>query len=84
MCFFCVQLLDKINDMEADVQRSRAVADKAKASHDKLKAERDHHRLSHRRIVHDKNKLVAEMKRLGKRGRGEVSQATRSAPACSR
>lgn len=44
----------------------KEIADKAKSTWDKLRKERDFHRLHHRRVVQEKNQLIMDMKRLKK------------------
>ena len=39
---------------------------KARATYDKLRKERDFHRMHHKRVVQEKNKLVSDIKRLKK------------------
>jgi WD40 repeat protein len=46
------------------VGHAQVVAAKAKATWEKLRKERDFHRMHHKRIAQEKNKLVEDMKRL--------------------
>merc|ERR1719156_167566 len=52
--------------LRAEVERARAVAATAKDSWDKFRKERDFHRMHHRRVVQEKNKLIVDLKRLKK------------------
>merc|ERR1711977_803905 len=45
-------------------EKARAVAAKAKSQWDKFRKERDFHRMHHRRVVQEKNKLLVDLKRL--------------------
>merc|ERR1719238_2129657 len=59
------RLLEEENaHVKADFNRVRNVAEKAKASWDKFRKERDFHRMHHRRVVQEKNKLLVDLKRL--------------------
>merc|ERR1719465_275423 len=40
------------------------VAEKAKTTWDKFRKERDFHRMHHRRVVQEKNRLIIDLKRL--------------------
>ena len=44
----------------------KQIADKAQGTWDKFRKERDFHRMHHKRVVQEKQKLVVDMKRLRK------------------
>merc|ERR1719213_1567401 len=52
--------------LRQEVEKARAVAATAKDSWDKFRKERDFHRMHHRRVVQEKNKLIIDLKRLKK------------------
>lgn len=52
--------------LREELEKARAVASKAKDSWDKFRKERDFHRMHHRRVVQEKNKLIVDLKRLKK------------------
>jgi len=49
-----------------EVEKARQVAQTAKQSWDKFRKERDFHRMHHRRVVQEKNKLIVDLRRLKK------------------
>jgi hypothetical protein len=57
-------LLDELVSQREELIRAREVAEKAKMTWDKFRKERDFHRMHHRRVVQEKNKLVVDLKRL--------------------
>lgn len=59
--------LDNDNkNLRLELTRMKTIAEKAKSTWDKLRKERDFHRMHHRRVVQEKNKLILDMKRLKK------------------
>lgn len=50
--------------LREQVDKMRAVAGRAQATWDKFRKERDYHRMHHRRVVQEKNKLIDDLKRL--------------------
>eukprot|EP00931_Biecheleriopsis_adriatica_P073798 TRINITY_DN48017_c0_g1_i1.p1 TRINITY_DN48017_c0_g1~~TRINITY_DN48017_c0_g1_i1.p1 ORF type:complete len:592 (+),score=155.88 TRINITY_DN48017_c0_g1_i1:117-1892(+) len=52
--------------LREELEKARLVAAKAKDSWDKFRKERDFHRMHHRRVVQEKNKLIVDLKRLKK------------------
>ena len=44
--------------LREELEKARTVAAKAKESWDKFRKERDYHRMHHRRVVQEKNKLI--------------------------
>jgi hypothetical protein len=59
-------LYEEVVALRAEVERARQVAGTAKESWDKFRKERDFHRMHHRRVVQEKNKLIVDLKRLKK------------------
>merc|ERR1712217_224020 len=57
-------LNDEVMMLRQEVERARQVASTAKQSWDKFRKERDFHRMHHRRVVQEKNKLIVDLKRL--------------------
>merc|ERR1719156_172501 len=47
-----------------ELEKARMVADRAKQTWDKFRKERDFHRMHHRRVVQEKNRLIVDLKRL--------------------
>uniref|UniRef100_A0A8C5MLK1 Sperm associated antigen 16 n=1 Tax=Leptobrachium leishanense TaxID=445787 RepID=A0A8C5MLK1_9ANUR len=59
------QLLDaEIKSLKKEVEAYKSAASKAKESMLKLQKERDFHRMHHKRVAQEKNKLIADIKRL--------------------
>ncbi len=58
------QLNQQIQHLDQEVTRFRDAAFQAKDSYVKLRKERDYHRMHHKRVVQEKNKLIADIKRL--------------------
>lgn len=52
--------------LRGEVEKARAVAATAKQTWDKFRKERDFHRMHHRRVVQEKNKLIVDLRRLKK------------------
>jgi len=50
--------------LRQEVDKARFVAEKAKGTWDKFRKERDFHRMHHKRVVQEKNKLLVDLKRL--------------------
>lgn len=50
--------------MREQMEKMREVAAKAQSTWDMFRKERDFHRMHHKRVVHEKNKLVDDLKRL--------------------
>ena len=55
----------------------KEIAEKAQSTWDKFRKERDFHRLHHKRVVHEKDKLVVDIKRL-KSSTPSTNQQSRS------
>eukprot|EP01006_Ploeotia_vitrea_P046540 TRINITY_DN67032_c2_g1_i1.p1 TRINITY_DN67032_c2_g1~~TRINITY_DN67032_c2_g1_i1.p1 ORF type:complete len:643 (+),score=375.74 TRINITY_DN67032_c2_g1_i1:56-1984(+) len=62
----CAALEDEVKSLETQLTKTDELADKARSTWDKLRKERDFHRMHHRRVVQEKNKLITDMKRLKK------------------
>ena len=60
------ELDDQVNDLQVQVEEMKDVAEKAKSTWDKFRKERDFHRMHHRRVVQEKEKLQTELRRLKK------------------
>lgn len=59
-------LYEEVVMLRQELEKTRQVAMKAKQSWDKFRKERDFHRMHHRRVVQEKNKLIIDLKRLKK------------------
>jgi regulator of replication initiation timing len=51
-------------NLREQVDKMREVASRAQATWDKFRKERDFHRMHHKRVVQEKNKLITDLKRL--------------------
>ncbi|XP_070536326.1 sperm-associated antigen 16 protein-like [Ptychodera flava] len=56
----------QVKALRKDVEKFRNAASKAKETYVKLRKERDFHRMHHKRVVQEKNKLITDIKRLKK------------------
>ncbi len=54
--------------MRRELDGAKTIASKASATWDKFRKERDFHRMHHKRVAQEKNKLVMDIKRLKVRG----------------
>lgn len=59
-----IELEDKLKMAEKENLKYKSSALKAEEIHVKLRKQRDFHRMHHRRVVQEKNKLITENKRL--------------------
>jgi len=57
-------LYEEVKLSRSELEKGRIVADKAKQTWDKFRKERDFHRMHHRRVVQEKNRLIIDLKRL--------------------
>jgi WD40 repeat protein len=57
-------LSDELSLLRQELDSARMIASKAKQSWDKFRKERDFHRMHHRRVVQEKNRLIIDLKRL--------------------
>ncbi|KAJ3247348.1 Sperm-associated antigen 16 protein [Chytriomyces hyalinus] len=60
------ELADSLSKLSIDVDNYKEIASKARATYDKLRKERDFHRMHHKRVVQEKQRLLGDMKRLKK------------------
>jgi WD40 repeat protein len=60
------QLSDSVAKLQQEVEVYQEIAGKARATYDKLRKERDFHRMHHKRVVQEKSKLITDMKKLKK------------------
>ncbi|KAJ3039908.1 Sperm-associated antigen 16 protein [Rhizophlyctis rosea] len=60
------ELADALQKLRIDVENYKDIASKARSTYDKLRKERDFHRMHHKRVVQEKNKLIGDIKRLKK------------------
>ena len=58
------QLGDELRNMQDEINRQQEVASKAKSTWDQFRKERDFHKMHHKRVVQEKNKLIVDLKRL--------------------
>ncbi|XP_065052779.1 sperm-associated antigen 16 protein-like [Rhopilema esculentum] len=58
------QLEDSLRTAHREADSFREAARKASNMHIKLKKERDYHRMHHKRVVQEKDRLIADIKRL--------------------
>lgn len=57
-------LRDEVKVMKETVEKMEQVAHKARSTWDKFRKERDFHKMHHKRVVQEKGKLIADLKRL--------------------
>ena len=50
--------------LRRELNDAKSIAAKASATWDKFRKERDFHRMHHKRVAQEKNKLIADIKRL--------------------
>lgn len=50
--------------MRRELAAARDIAARASGTWDKFKKERDFHRMHHKRVAQEKNKLITDLKRL--------------------
>lgn len=58
------ELDQQIRVLREQVDKMRQVAGRAQATWDKFRKERDFHRMHHKRVVQEKNKLITDLQRL--------------------
>ena len=58
------QLDDQLKDMGAEIEKMKQISAAAKGTWDKFRKERDFHKMHHKRVVQEKNKLILDLKRL--------------------
>jgi len=57
-------LYEEVVISRQELEKARIIAEKAKQTWDKFRKERDFHRMHHRRVVQEKNRLIIDLKRL--------------------
>eukprot|EP00195_Chlamydomonas_chlamydogama_P014730 CAMPEP_0202902622 /NCGR_PEP_ID=MMETSP1392-20130828/16959_1 /ASSEMBLY_ACC=CAM_ASM_000868 /TAXON_ID=225041 /ORGANISM="Chlamydomonas chlamydogama, Strain SAG 11-48b" /LENGTH=251 /DNA_ID=CAMNT_0049589413 /DNA_START=266 /DNA_END=1017 /DNA_ORIENTATION=- len=57
-------LEEEVSGLRRELTGARSIASKASATWDKFRKERDFHRMHHKRVAQEKNKLIADIKRL--------------------
>jgi WD40 repeat protein len=55
---------DELSLLRQELDNARMIASKAKQNWDTFRKERDFHRMHHRRVVQEKNRLIIDLKRL--------------------
>lgn len=63
-----------MNILRTDVKKYKEIAQKARSTYDKLRKERDFHRMHHKRVVQEKARLLSDLKTL-KKNYGEYEPA---------
>jgi chromosome segregation ATPase len=58
------ELEDELAAMRQELAAAREVALRASSTWDKFRKERDFHRMHHKRVAQEKNKLITDIKRL--------------------
>jgi chromosome segregation ATPase len=58
------ELESQVSRLRAEVAEAREVAGRASATWDRFRAERDFHRMHHKRVAQEKGGLITEMRRL--------------------
>lgn len=58
------QLETEIHELKLECERLKNIAKTAKGTWDKFRRERDYHRMNHRRVVQEKEKLLNDIRRL--------------------
>jgi chromosome segregation ATPase len=69
------ELEDELANMRQEIAAAQEVAAKASSTWDRFRKERDFHRMHHKRVAQEKNKLIADIKRLKVRAPGCCSAA---------
>lgn len=65
MLYTCMQELeDELAALRQELAAAREVAMRASSTWDKFRKERDFHRMHHKRVAQEKNKLITDIKRL--------------------
>jgi hypothetical protein len=54
----------RLKSMQSEIDKMQAVSDAAKSTWDKFRKERDFHRMHHKRVVQEKEKLIVDLRRL--------------------
>lgn len=65
MYVLCLQELeDELAAMRQELAAAQEVAARASSTWDKFRKERDFHRMHHKRVAQEKNRLISDIKRL--------------------
>jgi chromosome segregation ATPase len=59
-----LDLSSKVDALQKEVETYKGIASKARSTYDKLRKERDFHRMHHKRVMQEKQRLMADVKRL--------------------
>lgn len=57
-------LEEELSALRAELQEAQSIAARASATWDSFRKERDFHRMHHKRVAQEKNKLITDIKRL--------------------
>jgi hypothetical protein len=60
------ELSEMVEKLKVDVELYKGIAAKARSTYDKLRKERDYHRMHHKRVVQEKQKLISDIKKTKK------------------
>merc|ERR1711959_435177 len=58
------ELDEQVKGLRLEVDKMKVIAAKAQGTWDKFRKERDFHRMHHKRVVQEKNKLIKDLRRL--------------------
>jgi len=58
------ELEDELTVLRAQLAAAQAVASRASSTWDRLRKERDFHRMHHQRVAQEKNKLIGDIRRI--------------------
>lgn len=58
------QMDDNVKYLRDELEKARKIAEHAESMFDNLRKERDFHRMHHKRVVQEKNKLIQDLRRL--------------------
>jgi len=58
------QMDDNVKYLRTELDKARKIAEHAESMFDNLRKERDFHRMHHKRVVQEKNKLIKDLRRL--------------------
>lgn len=58
------ELEEELSGLATEVRRAQEVAGKAGDTWDKFRKERDFHRMHHKRVAQEKDKLIADLRRI--------------------
>ncbi|KXZ47989.1 hypothetical protein GPECTOR_31g352 [Gonium pectorale] len=58
------ELEDEVSSLRRELAEAKSIASRASATWDKFRKERDFHRMHHKRVAQEKNKLLTDLRRL--------------------